>query len=108
VFHNVVHFRAGFQYTVRTNLTVAAGYNDFWLANRHDGVYAGGKSVARSTSGAAGAHVGQEPDVQAVWTPSRTTQVNAGYGRLFAGEFLKKTTAGVPYSLVLLGVTQRF
>lgn len=105
---NIVQFRPGFQYTLRPKLAVSVAYNDFWLASGHDGLYVGGKVVARSVNGAAGTHVGQEADVQALWTVSRATQLNVGYGRLFPGEFLQHTTSGVPYNIVFCNIAQRF
>ena len=105
---NVVYFRPGFQYTVRPGLTVSAAYNDYWLASARDGLYIGGKVFTRSTNGTAGTHVGQEADVQAQWAASRATTVNLGYGRLFPGEFLDKTTAGVPYNILFSSIAQRF
>ncbi|HUJ22078.1 MAG TPA: alginate export family protein [Bryobacteraceae bacterium] len=105
---NVVHFRPGFQYTLRPGLTVAAAYNNFWLASARDGLYVGGKIVARSVNGTAGTHIGQEGDVQAQWTVTRATQVSVGYGRLFPGEFLQRTTAGMPYNIVFTSIAQRF
>jgi len=105
---NVIYFRPGFQYTVRPGLTVGTAYNDYWLASARDALYIGGKAFARSANGTAGTHVGQEADVQAQWTVSRATQVTAGYGRLFPGEFLQHTTTGTPYNIVFLNVAQRF
>ena len=105
---NVVHLRPGFQYIVRPGLTVAAAYDDFWLANAHDGLYVSARIVARSVNGTAGTHIGQEADVQAQWTVSRATQLAIGYGRLFPGAFLRHTTPGVPYNIVFLNVAQRF
>jgi alginate export protein len=105
---NFVLFRPGFQYTVSPKLTVSAAYDDFWLASARDGLYVGGKILARSANGTAGTHIGQEADVQALWTVSSATQLNVGYGRLFPGEFLQHATAGVPYNIVFLNVVQRF
>jgi hypothetical protein len=105
---NIVHLRPGFQYTLRRDLTVATAYNDFRLASARDALYVGGKSVARSANGTAGSHVGREADFQAQWTVSRSTQVVVGYGRLFPGEFLRATTAGVPYNIVFGAIGQKF
>jgi Alginate export len=105
---NIVHFRPGFQYTAWRNLTVAAAYSDFWLGRARDGLYVGGKVAARSVNGTARTHIGREADLQAQWTVSRTTQVSAGYGRLFPGEFLRHATAGIPYNLVFCNIAQRF
>ena len=107
-YSNIVHLRPGFQYGVRPNLTLGAAYDDFWLANAHDGLYVSGKLFVRSANGSAGTHVGQEADVQAQWTVSRATHFTAGYGRLFGGEFLQRTTTGVPYNIVFLSLVQKF
>lgn len=105
---NIVHFRTGFQYTARANLTLAAAYNRFWVADAHDGLYVGGKSVARSITVSAGTYVGQQADLQAQWNPTRTTQVSAGYGHLFPGGFLRQTTSGIPYHIIFSTIAQRF
>lgn len=105
---NIVHIRPGFQYTLRPSLMLAAAYDDFWLASAQDGLYVCGKLFAQSFNGAAGTHIGREADFQARWSASRLTQVTVGYGRLFPGEFLEKTTAGVPYNIVFLNLAQLF
>jgi hypothetical protein len=105
---NIVYVRPGFQYTVLSRLTLSTAYNDLWLENAHDGLYISGKSFARSVNGTAGTHIGQEADIQALWTVSRVTQFNIGYGRLFPGAFLVHTTTGMPYNLLFLNLAQRF
>jgi hypothetical protein len=79
-----------------------------WLENPHDGLYVSNKLVARSANATAGTHIGQEGDIQALWAVSRATEFNLGFGRLFPGEFLRLSTAGMPYNLVFLNVAQRF
>lgn len=105
---NLIHVRPGFQYTIRSGLRIATAYGKLWLANARGGLYAGGKIAARDVHGAAGSDVGHEADVQVLWTASSATQVNAGYGHLFPGEFLQRTTTGVPYHILFLNVTRRF
>ncbi len=87
---------------------MAMAYNDFRLENWHDGLYVSGKAAATNTGGRSATHIGQEPDVQAQWTVSRTTGVILGYGRLFSGEFLQKTNPGISYNIFFLSVAQRF
>ena len=105
---NLLHWRSGFEYTIRPPLKVSAAYNSFWLADPRDGLYVGGKAIARSADGSAGTHIGQQADVQSLWTLPGGTQINVGYGRLFPGEFLRRTTAGVPYHIVFCNIAQRF
>ncbi len=105
---NALHGRSGLQYPLHPKVTVGGAYNEFWLASASDGLYIGGKLLARSADGAAGTHVGREVDAQAQWSPSSVTQISAGYGRLFPGEFLRHTTSGMPYGIVFWNVAQRF
>jgi Alginate export len=104
---NMVHARSGIQYKVREGLTLAAAYNSFWLANRRDGIYSGGKVIIAS-NGSEGNHIGQEADIQAQWNPFRNTLVDLAFGHIFPGEFLQKAGHGSAYNCILLGVTQRF
>jgi len=77
------------------NLMVSSMFNDTWLASAKDALYnSSGKSVARSASGTAGRHVGYEADIFMTWKVNRSFQFGAGYGHLFAGEFVRKTTKG--------------
>lgn len=80
-------------------LTITGGFHDYWLASAHDGLYnSGGTLVARSVSGGAGRHVGQELDVYGAYSVSKAISIGAGYGRLFTGEFLNRTTRGHDYN----------
>jgi len=66
-----------------------------WLASARDALYSSsGRSLARSATGMAGRHVGQETDVFATYKYQHFT-FGAGYGRLFRGEFIRKATPGV-------------
>jgi hypothetical protein len=105
---NIIHVRPGFQYTLRPGVRISVAYGKLWLSDARDGLYAGGKVVARSINGAAGSDVGQEADVQVLWTVSGAAQLNVGYGRLFAGEFLQQTMSGVSHSVVFLNIMRRF
>ena len=104
---NIVHARAGVQYKVVKSLTLGAAYNSFWLANRRDGIYSGGKVIIAS-DGSQGNHIGQEADLQAQWNASRHTLVDLAFGHIFPGEFLRTATRGSAYNCLFLGVTQRF
>ncbi len=105
---NLLHWRNGFEYTVRPSIKVGVAYNSFWLADGRDGLYSGGKAVARRADGTAGTHIGQQGDLQATWTAPLGTQVSGGYGRLFAGEFLRQTTAGYAYNVFFCAIGRRF
>jgi hypothetical protein len=104
---NIVHARGGFQYRVRPTITLAIADNSFWLADQRDGIYGSGKLIIAS-NGNEGTYIGQEPDVQARWNPTRRTLVDFAVGHIFTGEFLQKTGHGSAFNSVVLGVTQRF
>ena len=77
-------------------------YNSWWLASARDALYNGsGKSIARSATGAAGRHVGQETDVFATYKHQHLT-FGAGYGHLFKGQFVRLATLGVQPTYVYL------
>jgi hypothetical protein len=96
---NLNHLRSGIEIKPRPKWLAIASYHSFWLANSHDGFYnASGALVARVPDGSAGRYVGQEADLQAVYFWSGRTKIGAGYGHLFPGTFLKKTTDGSAYT----------
>ncbi len=105
---NLAHYRSGFEYTLRRGLTVAAAYNSFKVLSTRDGLYGGGKLVARSADGTADNNVGQEADLQMLWSLASGTQVNIGYGRLFPGLFLRQTTKGLPLNCLFTNITHQF
>jgi hypothetical protein len=77
------------------NIAINFMYDNYWLASRKDGIYNGsGKLIARSITGTAGRHVGQEADLFGTYKYKRFT-FGAGYGYFFSGEFIQKTTPGV-------------
>ena len=67
-----------------------------------------GASVVRSINGVAGRHVGEEIDVQAFYTYNKQLQIAGGFGHIFPGEFLKKTTAGKSYNFPYIMATYSF
>jgi hypothetical protein len=70
-------------------------YDNYWLASNKDGVYnSSGKLIARSITGTAGRHVGQEADIYGTYKYRHFT-FGAGYGHFFSGAFIQNTTPGV-------------
>ncbi len=52
--------------------TAATSFHDFWLANAHDAMYpTRGSNIAQGVTGVDGTHVAEEPDIQAIHTPTR-------------------------------------
>jgi hypothetical protein len=70
-------------------------YDNFWLASARDSLYNGqGRPIVTDAKGASGRHVGQEIDCYGTYS-RKGFVFGAGFGHLFAGEFLQKTTPGV-------------
>jgi hypothetical protein len=106
---NIQDLRFGQEFHIARKWTAATSFHDFWLANAHDALYpARGSVIADSASGADGTHVGEELDAQLIYTPTRQTQIDFGYGRVIPGYFLKKTTQGVTYSYPYMQVEYVF
>jgi hypothetical protein len=78
-----------------SNLSINFMYDNYWLANLKDGLYnSSGRQIVRSAAGTAGRHVGQETDVFATYKRGHFI-FGAGYGHLFSGQFIQRTTPGV-------------
>ena len=106
---NIRDFRLGQEFHLARKWTAATSFHDFWLANAHDALYpTRGSNIAQSVKGVDGTHVGEELDIQAIYTPTRQTQIDFGYGRVIPGEFLKKATQGVAYSYPYMQVEYVF
>jgi hypothetical protein len=92
---NIHNMRAQAGYGVHKLLTLTLMYDDSWLASPKDAMYnLGGAPIARDPLGRSGRHIGREVDLFATVKLKKVT-FGAGYGRFFAGEFVKKTTPGV-------------
>jgi hypothetical protein len=106
---NVKDARLGVETKPIKKITANFAFHDVYLADPNDSLYnATGAAVAKSATGTAGTHVGQELDLSGMWTMSKTVQVGAGVGHLFPGEFVQKTTPGVAYSIRYLMATWKF
>jgi hypothetical protein len=106
---NIKDFRAGIETKPAKNVTAAIVYHDWLLANRYDALYnAASAAIARSANGSAGTHVGQELDLIGTWTFYKPLQISAGFGHIFPGEVLRKTTPGVSYNYPYAMFTYQF
>lgn len=96
---NIEDLRFGQEFRLARKWRLATSLHDYWLANAHDALYpTRGSVIASDPTGKSGTHVGEEADIQLIYTPTRQTEFGAGYGHLFTGHFLNKTTKGVDYS----------
>ena len=96
---NLKEFRAGVRISPRRNWTLAATYNDWWLASATDGFYnSSGGNVARDVKGASGTHIGQEYDLESFYRVNRLLELGAGIGHICPGGFLIRTGHGHGYT----------
>jgi hypothetical protein len=106
---NLRDVRAGVELRPAKRWIAVLEYNDWHLASAFDALYNTSSTVvARSATGTAGTHVGQELDVTGSWAVSSWFQVGAGLGHLFPGSFLKKTTPGNGYTFPYVMFTYSF
>jgi hypothetical protein len=96
---NIQDLRGIFQLKPTTRMSVALEGHAFWLANTHDYLYNVGG--APRTAGGYGIHpdynsfVGTELDAIAGYALTRFSQIEAGYGHFFTGEYIQQSLAGV-------------
>jgi len=106
---NIRDARAGLEFKPAAKWQATGSYHSFWLASATDALYsASGALVARSATGTAGRHVGQELDGQATYVYSAQLQINGGLAHVFPGEFLKTLTPGHAYTYPYVMVTYVF
>jgi hypothetical protein len=93
---NISDVRAGVSIKPHAKVNLKFDHFTFWLANRHDGLYAvnGRVAVAAPEGGAADKYVGQEIDAILSWKPAGHVTVGTGLGYFMPGRFLKATTPG--------------
>jgi hypothetical protein len=106
---NVHHIREGFEFTPIKATPISVSYHSWWLASRHDALYAAsGAAIARVAGGASSTHVGQEIDIQVTRALTPQIQMAAGYAHMFTGAFLEQATPGASYSQPYVMVTYVF
>lgn len=106
---NIEHIRGGFEIKPAVKWKLSTKYSSYWLADSHDALYsAASVALAKSPTGTAGRWVGQEIDFVGNYNYSKRTLFSAGFGHLFPGTFLNKTTPGVGYSYPYASLTYGF
>jgi hypothetical protein len=106
---NIQHVRTGVELKARSDWTVSAKYNAYWLADPHDALYnVFSTAIASSPSGKAGSYVGQELDVIASHKYKAGPVLSGGFGHLFPGTFLQATTPGKGYSFPYASILYPF
>jgi hypothetical protein len=106
---NIKDLRAGVEMKPAKRWTASAIFHDWYLADPHDAMYnAASGVVARNAAGVLATHIGEELDAQAGVTLNPAMQIAFGFGHLFPGEFLKKSTPGKSYNFPYLMFTYAF
>ncbi|PWU00578.1 MAG: hypothetical protein C5B51_24950 [Terriglobia bacterium] len=106
---NIHDVRFGCEVKPTPKLLVWSNYHNWWLASARDALYSGNSAVlAVSADGSAGRHVGQEIDLQGVYTLTKQTQAGVGVGHIFPGGFLKHATPGRAYTYPYLMLNYTF
>lgn len=73
-------------------ITAGVQYHIFWLDSARDALYnAGGATIRRDPTGAAGRDVGDELDLFTTFHLSLHSDLLLGYSHLFAGSFIRNT-----------------
>jgi Alginate export len=101
---NMKNARAGFDFLPLKKLKVRTDFNEFYLATVKDGLYnSSGTSVVLDRK-ATSAHIGSETNTVGLYQYSKVWKFGAGFGHLFAGEYLKesKVAYGYTYPYVML------
>jgi len=87
-----LEWRPGRRWRLKTD------YHAFWLADRRDALYTEGGAVFVRNPNASSSRIGWELDLQAEWQVAPRLQLGAGFAHLFAGPYLKQSTAGAGFS----------
>lgn len=98
---NIRRLRIGLDMKPFPRTTVNADYRDISLASRYDGLYGstGSIIVKAPQGGALSDHVGREADVSFKHQLRTNITIGAGYGHLFAGDFLRQNSLGSSASI---------
>jgi hypothetical protein len=95
---NLKNLRAGFDFKPLAKLSLRSDFNEFYLASRQDSLYgSSGTSVVLNRK-ATSSHIGSETNTVGLYQWTKIWKFGAGYGHLFAGDYLKQAKASFGYS----------
>jgi hypothetical protein len=95
---NLRNFRAGFDVLATRKFKLRTDYNTFNLATTQDALYgSSGTSVVLNRK-ATSTNIGTETNTVGLYQWTKIWKFGAGYGHLFAGEYLKEAKAKFGYS----------
>jgi len=103
---NIRDLKPGFDLRPAKKMRVYLVYSALSLASKYDSLYSNTGSVLVKVpkSGALSTKIGNETDIWGTYDINRRLQIGAGYGYLFAGQFLKQNSGGsnsaYPYGFI--------
>jgi hypothetical protein len=99
----------GFEVKPAKKLMLSTVFHNDNLASARDALYNGaGAAVARNTAGTNGTHIGEEWETSGTYAVTQCLASGVGYGHLFPGEFVEKSTKGSSYNISYLFFTYSF
>jgi hypothetical protein len=105
---NLKNWRAGFDFLPVPKMKLRVDFDEFYLANVQDALYNTNGNSAVLNRPATSAHLGSEINTVALYQWTKIWRFGAGYGRLFAADFLKQSKTGFGYTYPYLMFTGRF
>lgn len=106
---NLRDAKFGFEMKPTKKLMISTVFHNLNLASSRDALYNGsGAAVARNTAGAHGTHIGEEWEGSGTYAVTQYLASGIGYGHLFPGEFIEKSTKGSSYNISYLFFTYSF
>jgi hypothetical protein len=95
---NLKNLRAGFDCAATRKLKLRFDFNEFYLATVQDSLYGTGGSSVVLNRKATSSRIGAEVNATATYQWSKLWKFGAGYGRLWAGGYLKQSKLPYGYS----------
>ncbi len=106
---NLRDAKLGLEVQPLKKLVLSTVFHNDNLASARDALYnSQGTAVVRNTAGANGTHIGEEWEASGTYAVSAFLASGMGYGHLFPGEFIRKSTKGSSYNISYLFFTYSF
>ncbi len=105
---NLKNERAGYDCQVGRKIKLRTDFNQFFLASVQDSLYNSSGSSIELNRKATSSHIGWETNTVGTYQLSKVWKFGAGYGHLFAGQYLKEAKAGFGYSYPYVFFTRNF
>jgi len=99
---NLRNPRAAIEANLTKNLKLQVDFNDLYLATVQDGLYNCSGTRTILNRNATSRHIGREADMFATYQQSKHLQFGAGFGHIFAAQYLHESTSKQGYSYPFL------